>query len=293
MGSIESESNSGNNKDGGASVFYHHMAELAVQNNVVIDVVGVRDYGGGNNVALDIIGSITDYTGGSMAFVTAEEVEQTFSQLHGTSFVARNAVLKVFAPDFLQLVEIEGVELLQAIPQKNGEPIPLGAFSDDREIYLKFRERKDIKAAKTPVMIQFQLEYLDKAGQKRVRIYKQPVTITSDADNFKKDFHADVATAYELAKAGRLRRKGEMEKAKLQAEQTIQRNACLHATYSADVGQFNELVQDEMAQWQAEEDYANQQNIADKKSYYSSAGQKRGRMSMNMKMDILNKKKKS
>jgi hypothetical protein len=279
-------------KDSGASVFYHHLGELAIQNNIIVDMVAVRDLDGGNSVALDIIGAITDYTGGSMAFVSAKEIESTFNQLHSTQFVARNVQLRVFAPDFLTLSEIEGVQLIQSLPTKAGEPIPLGAFSGDREIFLKFRQTKPTPTSHglNRIPIQFQMEYFDAQGLKKLRLFSQNVDIVSDSEVFKKTYDAKVATAYELAKADNLRRKGEAEQAVKQANFTFSRNINLKKQYAIDTDEMNALVKDEMNEWAEEDKKAQENNVKDTKSYYSSSGQARFRMSADLKMQRMKKK---
>jgi hypothetical protein len=288
MGSIE---NSASAKDSGPSVFYHHLAELAVQNNIIVDIVAVRDASGGNSVALDIIGSITDYTGGSMAFVKAEEIESTFDQFRGTNFVARNVTLRVFAPEFLHVDEIEGVNAIGGIPDKNGEPIQLGAFSAEQEIFIKFKRVKAPPKTVTKYPVQIQLQYMDAEGHKRVRIFRQEVDVATDEDAFKKDFKADVASAYELAKAANLRRKGDLEMAKQQASQTMARNQMMSQGYGFASQDFDDLVKDELKNWEAEEKQAEEESIADKKSFYASKGQSSWRASSNVKMERMKKKK--
>lgn len=132
------------NPEGEDSIFYHRMAELCVHNNIIVDMIGVRDQNGGNSVALDIIGQITNYTGGKMMFITADQIETAFGNLQKTHYIARDVILRVFAPSFLELREIQGVHVLGNIADKiHGEPIKLGGFSLDREIYLKFNKSQE------------------------------------------------------------------------------------------------------------------------------------------------------
>jgi hypothetical protein len=53
---------------------------------------------------------------------------------------------------------------------KSGEPIPLGAFSGDREIFLKFKQTKPIPTSRglNKIPIQFQMEYFDAKGKNKI-----------------------------------------------------------------------------------------------------------------------------
>jgi hypothetical protein len=273
--------------------FYSRIAELCLQNNIVVDMVAVRDKGGGNSVALDIIGKVTDFTGGQMLFITADQVESAFGDFHRTSYIARNVILRVFSPDFLRLDEIQGAEVLQSLDAiESGTPIKLGAFYADRELYLKFKQKKTKLKPGTKIPVQIQLEYLDKQDHRRMRIFKQEIEITADIDSFKKEYNPTIATAYELSKASKLRSKGDFKYAEAQVQATMQRNVALGAQFDADFGILNELVEDEMDEWKAEEAEAESQNIADKQSFYAAKGQKRYRSSYDAKMKRMKKKKK-
>ena len=105
MGAVEGSQSGDNDK---SMVFYNRLAQQCLDYNIIVDIVAVRDAGGGNSVALNIIGKITDYTGGKMVFITSDQIEAAFGDLHRTNFVAKNVVLRVFAPPFLALDEIQG-----------------------------------------------------------------------------------------------------------------------------------------------------------------------------------------
>ncbi len=197
-------------------VFYHHLGEICLQNNIIVDIIAVRDSDGGNSVALDIIGKVTDYTGGQMIFITADQIEKAFGTLQSTNYVTRNVVMKVFAPDFLKVDEIQGAELLDKLSTKNGTPIHLGGLYSDREIYLKFKASGSKLVEGTKVPIQVQLDYLDANNAHHLRCYQQQVEISGNTEDFKAQFNAKVATAYELSKASNLSKVGNISGARIQ-----------------------------------------------------------------------------
>ncbi|MHA1684542.1 MAG: hypothetical protein ACTSUE_26625, partial [Promethearchaeota archaeon] len=73
--------------------FYVALAKKCLENNIVVDVVGV---GGGNELALDILGKLCDASGGELYFVTREELDETFGALSSRQFVGRDVKVKVF-----------------------------------------------------------------------------------------------------------------------------------------------------------------------------------------------------
>lgn len=272
-------------------IFYHRVAEFCVQNNIIVDIIAVRDNDGGNTVALDIIGKVTDYTGGQMVFITSEQIESAFGELHRTNYIARNVALKVFAPEFLQLVEIQGAELLEALPTKNGVPIRLGAIYADREIYLKFKQ-KDIKLpVGTKIPIQYQLDYLDSGNAHRVRLFQQNIEIANDSKEFEKNFDAKVASAYEMARAAKYSKEGDLSKAKAQVKQSMMRNEMMHTQYKADLSDVNQVFESEMDDWAATEKQADEDQVADKKSFYMAANQSSARSSYDFKKKKMEAKK--
>lgn len=285
LGSIERI----NAKDEKHKSFYIRIAEICMQNNIIVDMVGVRDPGGGNSVALDIIGKITDYTGGKMAFISADQIESAFAEFQRTNFVAKNVVLKIFAPPLLELEEIQGVEVLEPLPKQNGKPIRLGAFDAEREIYLKFKPSKEKPTVGKKIPIQIQLEFFDANNQHKIRLIQQEIEIVADQDSFQKSFDAKVSTAYELSKAAGLRRKGDFGAAKKQAAMTKVRNANLGKKFDQSTGELNALVEDEEDEWDANEKASEQ--VADKKSFFAAQEQSLNRVSFDMKMARLKKKK--
>ncbi len=289
LGSVENNLNVDKKESG----FYISVAKRCLENNIIVDMVGVREQGGGNSVALDVIGKVTDYTGGQMLFITADQVESAFGSFHHTNYIARNVVMRVYSPKFLVLEEIQGAEVLQSLADvQNGEPINMGAFYPDREIYLKFQQQKTTLPAGTKVPIQIQLEYLDAQGNRKMRINRQEIEIAEDADHFKKGYSPKIATAFELSKASKLRSKGDIKFAETQVQQTLARNMAMRSQYAIDISELNSLVQDEMDEWKTEEAEAVEQNISDKKSFYAAKGQKRYRISYDAKLKRMKKKRK-
>jgi len=273
-------------------IFYHRVAEFCVQNNIIVDIIAVRDNDGGNTVALDIIGKVTDYTGGQMVFITAEQIESAFGEIHRTNYIARNVALKVFAPAFLQLVEIQGAELLESLPTKNGVPIRLGAIYADREIYLKFKQKDTKHPIGTKVPIQYQLDYLDNTNAHRIRLFQQNIEITANSKDFEKNFDAKVASAYEMARAAKYSKEGDLTKAKIQVQQSLQRNQMMQTQYNAKLDDVNQVFASEMEDWNATEKQAEMDQVADKKSFYMAANQSSARSSYDFKQKKMEAKRK-
>ncbi|MCF2141107.1 MAG: VWA domain-containing protein [Candidatus Lokiarchaeota archaeon] len=274
-----------------AREFYHKIGAICLHNNIIVDMIGVRDKNGSNSVALDIIGEVTDITGGKMMFISADQIESAFGELQRTNYVVRNASLRVYMPQDIILEEIEGTAISQIGKSfRSGEPVKLGAFEADREIFLKFKPNVVKNKQNGRIPIQIQLEYSDSQNNKHVRCYRQNITVEADEKKFQSTFNPKVATAYELAKASKLRSKGDYEIAKSIAQQSLQRNIALNQKYSVNVEQVNALINDEIDEWDLDEQQAESEMIMDKASYFASVGQQRYRQSFEQKLKRMKNK---
>ncbi|WP_457557573.1 hypothetical protein [Candidatus Harpocratesius sp.] len=287
LGSIEEDSLSKEK----ASEYYHKIGTICLQNNIIVDIIGVRDKNGSNSVALDIIGAVTDITGGKMMFISADQIESAFGELQRTNYIVRNATLRVYMAEDIILEEIEGTAISQKEkPFKSGEPVKLGAFEADREIFLRFKPKIKLSKSQKKIPIQIQLEYLDSQNNKHIRCYRQNLSVESDEKKFQSTFNPNVATAYELSKASKLRSKGDYEVAKSIAQQVLQRNISLNEKYSINVEEVNALINDEIEEWELDEKQAEAEMIMDKASYFASVGQQRYRQSFEQKLKRMKNK---
>lgn len=269
-----------------ASKFYEEIGKDCLKSGMIIDLIGVQT---GNAVALDIVGKITDLTGGEMILISSEQIESEFSRVSGKSYIARNTILRVFMPDFITLDGISGTYLTSDIPKKSGEPIVLGALDKDREIYLKFKQNKEVKMDKVP--IQIQLEYLDQNNQKKYRVVKSYVNAIDNFDEYKKQYDAELYANMEIQSANQAMKEFRKDEAKAQISQLKQKLSSNIYAQNASVMSAQEMLDFEENEWEEDEKQAHEQSITDMKSYSASKGQSKARMSMDTRKEIMKKKK--
>jgi hypothetical protein len=199
--------------------------------------------------------------------------------------------MNVYAPNYLELAEIEGVETFGST-FKNGESITLGAFDSSRAIYLKFKPNKDIelnigKKAK----IQIKLSYNDSMNQPRIKVIEREFEISGEKEEFIKKFRPEIASGYEMSQAQRFQKDMNFTEARQRMEQTKSRNMSYMASYAPsnvdELQQINQVADIEMEDWGKMNEEA--EHIKDKQSYYASSMQKSARSSVQEKMKKLRK----
>ncbi|HEY0088769.1 MAG TPA: hypothetical protein VGB37_07995, partial [Candidatus Lokiarchaeia archaeon] len=61
--------------------FYEEMAGLCNNYKIIVDIVGVTVPGDNNEMGLNVLGKLSDKTGGKLYFITHDEMESIFSEL--------------------------------------------------------------------------------------------------------------------------------------------------------------------------------------------------------------------
>ncbi len=271
--------------------FYESLAKKALENNVIIDVVGVMDSGGGNTVCLNIIGKLSDITGGTMVFVESKDLENAFGEIAATNFVAKNTVLYVYTPEFLDLDEIEGLGYVKS-DYKRGDPIKLGAFDSSRAIFLKFKPNSKIKNfTRKKEKIQMKLEFTNKNNQRVSRTFEKEFEITEEKEKFIKTFKPEVASGYEISQAQRFQKEMNFKAAKSKMNKSMARNMNLAASQpqanNPKMKEILELQKQELENFDAMQQEADA--VADKESFYQSRMQASSRANIDEKLKKMKK----
>jgi len=263
-----------------AKMFYEELGKRCLDDRIIVDLVGVQDPN--SRLGLDVIGVITDITGGAMSLISKEEIESAFNALREKEYIARNAIIRIYSGDLLSVEDISGF-YVSNLPKKDGEPIKLGAIDPSREIYIKFKQNKEINVSEIP--IQIQIEYLDKNNVKSYKIIRSNVKVESDPNIYKTNYYADIYTNMELQKISSsnvdINKKNEMSQKLL--------NNVLKFGVAKNVDISKELIEFEL------NEYANMkkcaENVADQQSLYAAQVQNLNRMSFDDKMEKIKKKK--
>ncbi|MHA1340448.1 MAG: hypothetical protein ACTSRZ_10800 [Promethearchaeota archaeon] len=265
-----------------AKIFYEKLGQRCLESGIIIDLVGVAER---SKVALDVIGVLTDITGGAMTFISSKEIESTFRYLQDKKYIAKDAVIRVYTGGLLEIAEISGT-YVRDLPKKDGIPIKLGALDPSREIYIKFRQKKEINRDKVP--IQIQMEYLDQNNQKSYRVIKSYVKVSSDPNEYKKNYYADLYANMELQKISTLGADTTTRKQKNMQLLTTLKSPDLKMAKNVNLAQ--ELAEFELEEIEEEENLAKHQY--DKRSYFAAASQMKSRMNQELRMLMMKKKKK-
>ncbi len=260
--------------------FYESMAKTCLNNNIVVDVIGV---GGGNELALDVLGKLSEYTGGELFFVTEAELGSTFSELSQRQFVGKDVRVKVFTPKDIEVQQISGISSV-AQKTKRLEEINIGSVTSDREAFIEFNVKEKLKGDQP---VQVQMEYKDAAGNKKLRVFKSTLKAEDNEDSYKKDYDPKLMSVMRIQQAGEMYGKGDTAQAQqiltntrqvFEAEKTMFR-----AENAAPAMEFLDSEMDQI------DDLEEQKKTKAKASFSAMAGQKRARMSLDKKMSEMKK----
>jgi hypothetical protein len=262
-------------------IFYESMAKACMNSNIVVDVIGV---GGGNELALDVLGKLSEYTGGELFFVTEAELGSTFSELSQRQFVGKDVKVKVFTTKDIEVEQISGISSV-AQKAKRMEEINIGSVTSDREAFIEFNVKEKLKGDNLPVQVQ--MEYKDAAGNKKLRVFKSTLKAEENEDSYKKDYDPKLMSVMRIQQAGEMYSKGDTA----QAQQILTQTKKVFAAEKAMFREENaapamDFLDSEMDQI---DDLEKQKETKSKASFSAMAGQKRARMSLDKKVQEMKK----
>ncbi|HME53597.1 MAG TPA: hypothetical protein VKM55_15330 [Candidatus Lokiarchaeia archaeon] len=265
--------------------FYERMARKCLENDIVVDVIGV---GGDNDLALDVLGKLSELTGGELFFVSEAELQATFSELSQRQFIGRDVKVKVFTPKEspLEVGEISGISSA-AQQAKNAEEINVGSVTPDREAFIQFNVKSGAKSKQ--IQVQVQVEFKDSTGNKKLRVFKTSLKpVDSDID-YKANYDPRLMSVMNIQRAGEMYSKGDTGKAQQMLKQTQQIFAQNQGAFQAEANTpAMEFIADEIQQLK---DLESEKKHKAPKSFSASAGQKRSRVSYDAKMKEVERKK--
>ena len=278
----------------GAKKFYKNMAELCNQNNIIVDVVGVSGSGDNNEMGLQTLGKLTDKTGGTLYLISSEEMESIFSELRQMKYVGRDVKVKIIVPPSINITNITGA--FSSKGAIRGSEINLGAITEDRELFLELESPEGL-IEKEEVPVQLQVEYIDKEGQKRMRVINDRVKVTKDIKEFKSQYDQKFNVMMNIQAAGGGYYTGKAKESKERLKKFRNEISGELGIMQISMPVFNvssfsdglAYLDDELEEIDMEEKKAAQ---APTQSYWAVKGQKRARTSLNTMKKRREKKKK-
>lgn len=278
----------------GAINFYEDMAEKCNQINVIVDVVGVSVSGDNNEMGLQVLGKLTDKTGGTLYLISSDEMEAIFSELRQIKYLGKDVKVKVIVPPSIIIKNITGAYSSKGLMK--GSEINLGAITEDRELFLELESTQDLEL-KEKIPVQLQVEYLDTNGNKRMRVINDRVEVTNDEGDFKSKYNQKFNVMKNIQSAGGGYYSGKAKESKellisLKTE-LLNEMKSLHSRNIAfakrDFDESLSYLEDELEEIEIEEREVAQ---APAKSYWAVKGQKRARISSSELKKRMEKKKK-
>jgi len=144
---------------------------------------------------------------------------------------------------------------------------------------------KDITEKKMDsVPVQFQVEYIDEIGRKKLRIFDDHIKITNNEEDFKTTYDQRLNAIFNIQSSGIHDYSGKREKSKTQLQEL--RNDLMEEIKNMKTANVNfadenfvesvQYLEDELEEMKLEEEMAEQ---APKSSYFASVGQSRTRLS--------------
>lgn len=278
----------------GAEDFYNKMAELCNQKNIIVDVVGVSIPGDNNEMGLQILGKLTDHTGGKLYLISSDEMEAIFTELRHMNFIGKDVKIKVITPSPIKLKKVTGAFSSEDVKKSE---INIGAVTEERELFVEFETKpKELSEnALDSIPIQFQVEYNDNEGRRKLRVFNDQLNITDNEQNFKETYDQRLNAIFNIQSSGIQDYSGKREKSLVQLQDLkkniMEERKILMAMDANFVDtKFKESVNfldDELEEMELEEKMA--QN-APKASYFASVGQARTRISQDKIFKRLQKK---
>jgi hypothetical protein len=278
----------------GAEDFYDKMAEQCNQKNVIVDVVGVSIPGDNNEMGLQILGKLTDHTGGKLYLISSDEMEAIFTELRHMNFIGKDVKIKVITPSTIKLKKVTGAFSSEDVQKSE---INIGAVNENRELFVEFEAKpKELSENLVDsIPVQFQVDYKDYEGRRKLRVFDDQVNITDNEENFKATYDQRLNAIFNIQSSGIQDYSGKREKSKNQL-QDLKRDILLEMNNikASDASfvdtKFMESIDfldDELEEMDREEEMA--QN-APKASYYAFVGQARTRISQDKISKRLQKK---
>lgn len=276
----------------GAEKFYETMAMLCNQNDLIIDVVGVSSPGDNNEMGLEVLGKLTDNTGGKLYLISSEEMEQVFTELRQTNYIGKDVVMKMMIPKKIGVKNITGAFSSKAVKEAE---VNLGAVTEDRELYVELEEREKLKEEEIPV--QLQVHYKDNEGRKRLRVINDKVKVSDNQEEFIASYDHKLNVMMNIQSAGSEYYSGNAQESKTRLKklkksmrnerERLKQSDIEYAQESYDEG-FSYL-KDELEEMKMEEERLAR---APAKSFMAAAGQSKARMSMDDLQKRIKSKKK-
>ena len=196
-----------------AGSFYEDLGDKFRELGAAVDVVGIAS---GAGMELKTLGLMPEATGGTMYYVTPNELDRSLSELAGAELLGRDVEVKLITPAGVRLKDASGASraVLDELRKKGGGKI--GVVGEDHELYFEIEPEKQIKDKEVP--IQVQVAYTDEEGARRVRAVTTKLRVSQKEDEIMKTLDPTVGATFVTQRAGEDAIRGERAKGKKRLE---------------------------------------------------------------------------
>jgi hypothetical protein len=210
------------------------------------------------------------------------------------NYIGKDVKVKVITPTPIKLKRVTGAFSSEEV---NESELKIGAVTEDRELFVEFEAEPKIliKSNLDSVPLQFQVEYKDNEGNRKLRVFNDQVKITDDENEFKASYDQRLNAIFNIQSSGMNDYKGKREKSKSQLQELKKNLLEEIKSIKAMNSDFKDIkftesvdfIEDELEEMMLEEEMAKE---APQSSYYASVGQARTRISQDQIFKRLKKK---
>ncbi|HUU78581.1 MAG TPA: hypothetical protein VMX55_09545 [candidate division Zixibacteria bacterium] len=182
--------------------FYQKIATDMQKNGIVLDIVGIQGEG---SLELKTLALMPEITGGDLFYADLSELQDSFHLIAGDQIIGRNATIRVFVPEEIELSNLSGTGALMS-EIKKGEDISLGGLTKSRSVAFEFKTKKKV-ADRKMVPIQVQIRYKDEDDNERVKVFEKELEVTEEKEELEKSLDADLIAGYTVQRAAQVMQK--------------------------------------------------------------------------------------
>jgi len=192
-----------------ANAFYEDLGKSFMDMGAAVDVVGIAS---GGAMELRTLGLLPEATGGTMYYVTPNELDRSLSELAGSSLLGRDVEVRLITPEGVKVIDASGASrtVLDELKKTGGGKI--GVVGKDHELYFEIEAESKIKEKEIP--IQVQVTYTDEEGARRIRAVTSKLHVSDKEDEIMETLDPTVGATFVTQKAGEDAVRGDRKKGK-------------------------------------------------------------------------------
>ncbi|MFX0108135.1 MAG: hypothetical protein ACFE7R_07620, partial [Candidatus Hodarchaeota archaeon] len=180
-----------------AANFYEDLGTKFKDLGAALDVVAIAS---GGAMELKTLGLMPEATGGTMYYVTPNELDRSISELAGASLLGRDVEVKLITPPGVKVKDASGASRAVIDELKKSGGGKIGVVGEEHELYFEVAPKAKLDAEEIP--IQVQVAYTDEEGARRVRAVTTKLKVSEKEDDIMESLDPTVGATFVTQKAG-------------------------------------------------------------------------------------------